>query len=191
VADRESGRVQKTGGVKLPLSISRSPLLVGGADREFRRLIYRMLITESRLIEVRRAIARQVGVSGSQYSVMMAILHLEGDAGISIGALADYLEVSGPHITGEVRKLAARGFVRKIANPNDLRGVLVRLSAPGRKRLLDAFAYIRQVNDILFDGVPAGEFQALGEFYRKFVTNTSLALDWTKRSSGGRDSSAA
>ncbi len=127
---RVPGR-RKKASAKLPLSISRPALLVEGSDAEFRRLIYRMLITESRLIDVRRAIARQVGVSGAQYSIMMAMLHLEGDDGIAINALASYLEVTGPHVTGEVRKLVARGMVRKTANPNDMRGVLVRYPSMG------------------------------------------------------------
>jgi len=165
---------------KLPLSISRPALLVDGSDREFRRLIYRMIIAESRLLDIRKAIARQVGVGGSQYTVMMAILHLEGETGISIGGLADYLEVSGPHITGEVRKLAALGLVRKSVNPDDMRGVQVRLSVTGRKRLLGAFDHIQQVNDILFDGVAPDEFRMLAKFNEKFMRSTSLALAWTR-----------
>ena len=175
----------------LPLSISLPSLLIEGSDQEFRRLIYRMIITESRLIEIRKGIARQVGVSGPQYTIMMAILHLEGDLGISIGGLAVYLEVTGPHITGEVRKLVALGLVRKTINPKDLRGVQVRLSAAGRKRLLGAFGYIRNVNDILFDGVSAEEFRALAKFNEKFMTNTLLALAWERKSSDRRPRSAA
>lgn len=166
---------------RLPLSISRPALLIDGTDREFRRLIYRMIITESRLVDLRKAIARRVEVSGTQYTLLMAVLHLQGDDGISVGGLADYLEVTGPHVTGEIRKLSAKGLVRKATNPNDKRGVLVRLTAEGRKRLLSAFEFIRSVNDILFDGVTGEEFRILTKFNQKFVRNTSLALEWTKQ----------
>lgn len=168
---------------KLPLSISRPALLVDGADREFRRLIYRMIITESRLVDIRKSIGQRVGVTGAQYHMMMAILHLQGEEGISVGSLADYLEVTGPHITGEIRKLTAKGFVRKTDNPQDKRVVLLQISAEGRKRLLSAFDFIRNVNDILFDGVTVEEFRALTKFNQKFVRNTSLALDWTEKMS--------
>jgi MarR family transcriptional regulator, organic hydroperoxide resistance regulator len=168
---------------RLPLSISRPALLIDGADREFRRLIYRMIITESRLVDIRKAIAQRVGVTGTQYTMLMAILHLQGDQGISVGDLADYLEVTGPHITGEIRKLVAKGFVRKTANPQDRRGVLLQLSTEGRGRLLSAFDFIRNVNDVLFDGVSGEEFKALTKFNQKFMRNTSLALDWIERMS--------
>jgi DNA-binding MarR family transcriptional regulator len=185
--ERTSARSEQ----RLPLSISRPALLVDGADREFRRLIYRMIITQSRLVDIRKAIAQRAGVTGTQYHMMMAILHLQGDEGISVGSLADYLEVTGPHITGEIRKLTAKGLVRKTANPQDKRVVLLQVSTEGRKRLLSAFDFIRNVNDILFDGVTGEEFRILEKFNQKFVKNTSLALDWTERMSLANKRAAA
>lgn len=161
---------------KLPSSISRPEMLVDGSDQEFRRLIYRMLITAARLADIRDAIAARVGVSGTQYTMLMSVLHLQGAEGISIGALAEHLEVTGPHVTSEIRKLAALGLVRKVANPSDRRGVLVRLSPDGRKRLLRAFAFIRGVNDLLFAGVTGAEFATLVGFNGKFVRNTEATL---------------
>src|SRR5438445_11825599 len=120
----------------LPLSVTRPEILVDGSDREFRRLIHRMLIGSARLAAVRESIAGRIGVSGTQYTMLMSVLRLQGSAGISITGLADYLEVTGPHVTGVIGKLAAQGFVRKVANPKDRRGVLVRLTPLGRRRLL-------------------------------------------------------
>jgi DNA-binding MarR family transcriptional regulator len=170
-------------GRKLPLSISRREMLVDGSDQEFRRLIYRMLITAARLADIRNAIAARVGVSGTQYTMLMSVLHLQGVEGISIGALAGHLEVTGPHVTGEIRKLAALGLVRKVANPSDRRGVLVRLSAEGRRRLLRAFAFVRGVNDRLFAQVTGAEFEASVGFNRKFVRNTQATLAWIAQES--------
>src|SRR5437660_1757106 len=147
-------RLQRTASVSLerdapalPLSISRPEILVGGSDREFRRLIHRMLIGWTRLDAIRDAIAARIGVSGTQYTMLMSVLHLQGDGGVSIGALADYLKVTGPHVTGVIGKLAALGLVRKTVNPKDRRGVLVRLTPSGRRRLLKTFGFIREVKD--------------------------------------------
>ncbi len=167
-----------------PLSISRPAQLPNHSDAAFRRLIYRMIITQSRLLEIRKRIAMRVGVSSAQYPMLMAILRLGGEGGVSISQLADYLEVTGPHITGEIKRLVAAGYVRKSPNPRDQRSVHVRLSSFGRKRLLAAFDYIRQINDILFDGVSAEEFKALSRFNQKFMATTSAALEWTEKSSG-------
>jgi len=168
-------------GAPLPLSVSRPAVLIEGSDHEFRRLIHRMILNEARLVDIRKSIAKKVGVGGAQYTMLMAVLRLQGDCGIAISALADFLEVSGPHVTGEVRKLVAKGYVRKNANPKDKRGVLISLTRQGRSRLLAAFAFIRSVNDILFDGVTADEFRTLVRFNQKFMKNSSLALDWIER----------
>src|ERR1043165_9239614 len=129
----------------LPLSVTRPEILPAGTDREFRRLIHRMLIGQGRLDAIRESIAERVGVSGTQYHMLMSVLHLQGASGVSIGALADYLEVTGPHVTGIIGKLVAKGFVRKAQNPNDGRGVLVKLTPTGRKKLLQAFEFIAAV----------------------------------------------
>jgi DNA-binding MarR family transcriptional regulator len=170
----------------LPLSITRPEILIDGSDREFRRLIHRMLIGAVRLDAVRESIAERIGVSGTQYTMLMSVLHLQGVSGISIGGLADYLEVTGPHVTAIVGKLVARGFVRKSVNPKDRRGVLVRLTPLGRKRLLQAFDFIASVNDRLFEGVGREEYRAVGGFHAKFIRNTKATLHWIGREAGGR-----
>jgi DNA-binding MarR family transcriptional regulator len=169
----------------LPLSVTRPEILIDGSDREFRRLIHRMLIGQARLAAVRECIAERIGVSGTQYTLLMSVLHLQGAAGVSIGALADYLEVTGPHVTGIVGKLVAGGFVRKAVNPKDRRGVLVKLTPAGRKKLLQAFAFISAVNDGLFEGVGREEYRAVASFNAKFIRNTKATLDWIDRQPGG------
>ena len=170
----------------LPLSVTRPEILVDGSDREFRRLIHRMLIGQARLDAIRESIAARIGVNGTQYTMLMSVLHLQGSAGVSITMLADYLEVTGPHVTGVIGKLAAGGFVRKAANPKDGRGVLVKLSPAGRKKLLQAFEFIAAVNDRLFEGVGREEYRAVASFNAKFIRNTQATLDWIGRQPGGR-----
>jgi len=169
----------------LPLSVTRPEILIDGSDREFRRLIHRMLIGQARLDVVRECIAGRIGVSGTQYTMLMSVLHLQGTAGVSITALADYLEVTGPHVTGVIGKLVAGGFVRKAPNPKDRRGVLVKLTPAGRKKLLQAFAFISAVNDRLFEGVGREEYRAVASFNAKFIRNTQATLDWIDRQPGG------
>ena len=132
----------------------------------------------------RESIAQRIGVNGTQYTMLMSVLHLQGGAGVSITSLADYLEVTGPHVTGVIGKLVAGGFVRKAVNPKDGRGVLVKLTPAGRKKLLQAFAFIAAVNDRLFEGVGREEYRAVASFHAKFIRNTQTTLDWIARQPG-------
>jgi DNA-binding MarR family transcriptional regulator len=110
----------------------------------------------------------------------MSALHQGGAQGISIGALAEYLEVTGAHVTIEIGKLAAAGLVRKVANPRDGRGVLVHLTRDGEQRIFAAYRLIRAINDRLFADISTAEFKALRSFSEKFVKNTETALLWAE-----------
>jgi MarR family transcriptional regulator, organic hydroperoxide resistance regulator len=161
-------------------------MLVGGADREFRHLIHRLLIISGRLEAVRELISQNLGVTGVQYSMMMSVLHQGGSEGMSIGALAKYHEVTGAHITTEIGKLASAGLVLKLTNPRDGRGILVRLTPEGQARLFRTYPLIRGINDRLFDSISGAEFKALRKFTETFVKNTEAALGWAKSRSPRR-----
>src|SRR5262249_6846119 len=77
-----------------PPSVSRSALLEGGSDHRFRQLVYDLLTLTARMEAVRGHLGRRIGVSGPQYSLMMAVAHLQGDSGVSVGAVAELMHVS-------------------------------------------------------------------------------------------------
>ena len=105
--------------------------------------------------------------------------------------MSDYLDVTGPHVTGIVGTLVKQGLLRKAVNPKDRRGVLVSLSPVGRKRLLQAFDFISSVNDRLFEGVSREEYRTVANFNARFVRNTQATLDWIDRQGGGKRSRTA
>ena len=62
---------------------------------------------------VREHLGRQMGITGPQYSVLVAVAHLQGEGGVSVGALAQALHVSSAFIATETRKLADAGLARQ------------------------------------------------------------------------------
>jgi DNA-binding MarR family transcriptional regulator len=56
-----------------------------------------------------------------------------GDDGLTVGTLAEKLNVSRPSATVAVRKLENKGFVRKSGHPADGRVVRVHLTKEGKK----------------------------------------------------------
>src|SRR5215471_4606151 len=113
------------------LTATRSTLLPARSDHTLRRVIYHLFTISSRMEELRRLLGRPIGISGPQFSLLMAIAELSGSHGVSVGELAGYLHVSGPFVTAESRKLAGKGYIEKAADPSDLRVSRVRLSAKG------------------------------------------------------------
>ena len=154
----------KSGGTPtfvLPPTATCEALLDRGSDRRFRALVNDLLTIATRMEIVREHLGRRMGISGPQYSVLVAIAHLQGDTGVSVGAVAQAMHVSSAFIAVETGKLARLCLVLKQRNPYDRRGVLLSLAPAGRLKIDRAGGEIRAVNDLFFGGLDQGSFRAL------------------------------
>ncbi len=159
-----------------PLSVSRPEVLLDGGDAAFRQVIYGLFTCGARLHQCRDAFGAAIGLTGVQYTILIATAHLQKARGVGVRGLADYLLVAMPHVTTEVGKLVGAGLLAKRRNPDDGRGVLVSVTAAGHEALNTLAPFLREINDILFDGVSREEFLALVRFVDKFVGNTERAV---------------
>lgn len=166
-----------------PLTVSRRDLLAGGEDVAFRRSLYLMVLAFSRLATCREAFGRALGLTGSQFAVLIGTAYQQGDDGVSVRALADHIQLAPTHVTTEVGRLIAKGLLTKAVNGRDRRGVLIRLSPRGEAAVREVAPFVRRVNDLLFAGVSRQEFAAVSEFLTRFAANTEDALDELRRTS--------
>lgn len=101
------------------------------------------------------------GLSGPRHGMMMAILHMEGERGVSVNGLAEHLHVRANFVTTETNKLRELGLIEKRDNPDDRRGVLVRLTPRGRALLERVMPELCELNDAIFQSVSAKDFDTL------------------------------
>jgi MarR family transcriptional regulator, organic hydroperoxide resistance regulator len=172
----------------LPPTISRRALLKGGSDRRFRALVHDLLTVSSRMELVRGHLGARMGMSGPQYSVLVAVAHLQGDGGVSVTALAKALHVSNAFIASETGKLAQRGFIHKRANPHDRRGVLLSIAPAGRIAIGRIGEEIRTINDLFFGALDAKAFAALSAAVGALVGSSRKAIHYVN--AAGRDPAA-
>lgn len=145
-----------------PLSASRPELLVDGSDHEFRELVHDMLAFASSIQEVRNQLGKAIGLSGTQYTILMAIARLsQKTPELGINLLAENLHWSGAFVTIEVNKLVAAGLVEKRANPEDRRRVVLSITPTAQKRLTDLRPLQVPANDTLFGSLSIQDFKAL------------------------------
>jgi MarR family transcriptional regulator, organic hydroperoxide resistance regulator len=166
-----------------PLTVSHRDLLAGGEDVAFRRSLYLMVLAFSRLATCREAFGRALGLTGSQFAVLIGTAYQQGAEGVSVRALADHIQLASTHVTTEVGRLIAKGLLTKAVNRRDRRGVLIRLSPRGEAAVREVAPFVRRVNDLLFAGVSRQEFAAVSEFLTRFAANTEDALDELRRTS--------
>jgi MarR family transcriptional regulator, organic hydroperoxide resistance regulator len=160
----------------LPPTISRLALLDGGSDARFRTLVHDLLTVSSRMELVRGHLGARMGMSGPQYSVLIAVAHLQGDVGVSVSAVARALHVSSAFVASETGKLAQRRLVHKRTNPHDRRGVLLRIAPAGRLEIGRIGEEIRAINDLFFGALDGKTFGALSAAIAALVGSSRKAI---------------
>jgi len=174
---RERTRHTKAG-PESSLTVSRPELLVDNTDLAFRQLIYDTLAFASRVQEVRNRLGQRIGLTGTAFTILISVRHLQGDDGIGVNQLADHLHLSGAFVTIEVNKLVKEGLVTKRTNPSDRRRVLLTVTQKARDLLQSLTVIQRPVNDALFADLTAEEFHILRNLMSRLVVtgDKSLAL---------------
>jgi DNA-binding MarR family transcriptional regulator len=168
--------VRRGNGYHPPLTVSHRALLVDGSDIEFRRLIYRLLQIEERLRHARAYLGRQAGLTGPQYSLLMAVAYLQGETGIAVRSLARELRVTSAFITTESRRLIGRGLVAKRQNPHDSRSTLVTITPAGRAAIARLVPEVRAVNDLFFGHLSRPAFVQAKRFLDQLMDGSRQAL---------------
>ncbi len=81
----------------------------------------------------RRAIARQGCLRAISSTQLHVLFLLVSDGDLTMGGLAEQLDVSLPNVTGIVERMVERGFVERIGADGDRRIVAVRMTDLGRQ----------------------------------------------------------
>jgi DNA-binding MarR family transcriptional regulator len=163
-------------GFSLPATVSHPALLSSGHDDSFRETLYQMVLSLGRLLTCREAFGRALGLTGSQFAVLIGTAYQQNGGGVTIRALADHVMLAPPHVTTEVGRLIRKGLLIKRPNQDDGRSVLVSLSPRGEAALTELAPFLRRVNDLLFQNVTRADFEVVSRFFETFALNTEFAL---------------
>jgi DNA-binding MarR family transcriptional regulator len=162
------------------LTASKPELLDKDGDRTLRGLLYDFFAFGRSLEAARAKFASYVGLSTTQYLIMIAIKNSTSDEPMGINQVATQLRLSGAFITNEVNKLVSEGLVEKSAHPSD--GRRVQLTATGRGfSLLTRLAAIqRPVNDALFGMLTRDEFRLLSQLLARLAAEGDRAVTFAE-----------
>jgi DNA-binding MarR family transcriptional regulator len=151
-------------------------------------MVYALVQGVSRLSAFRDDFGRQLGITPSQFAVLMSVAHCQGSSGVTIRALADHAAMAATHVTTEVGKLMRRGLLKKKASPSDRRSVLVSLTSQGQAGIDSLVPFVRDINDILFKDLDAATMNVVYEFSRRLMINAeSASAEVRKRKLEGDD----
>jgi MarR family transcriptional regulator, organic hydroperoxide resistance regulator len=159
-----------------PMTVSRPALLAGDSDRQFRQMIHSLVGYANSVLVVRDSFAAVLGISGSQYEILMVIYRLHANAPCTMSEVAHHVHRTLAFITIEVNKLVKHGFVEKRQDSVDRRRIFLSVTRSGIRRLEDIANIQRQLNDALFDTLTHAEFGALCRLYRKLPDSGERAV---------------
>ena len=162
---------------KYEATVSRPQLLVDGSDFALRQFLHDTLAFSARLQAVRGHFGAVIGLSGTQYTVLIAIAHLSSTTKkVGVNQVADHLHFSGAFITIEINKLVSGGLVEKEVDVVDRRRVVLTIT-PKARTLLDGLAPMqRPVNDMLFRDLSAADFENTRLLMSRMVTAANDAI---------------
>lgn len=159
-----------------PLTVSRGALLAGNNDRKFRELVHAFFAFQARHEAIRDGHAAYIGLAGIQYTILIAIGHLEAEGDVTVKTVCDHLHVSSAFIAVETAKLVERGLIAKGRDPKDARRTLLKTTREGHAQLAKLAPAQRTVNDIEFGGLSRADFLALHRIMNRLIDNCDAAL---------------
>jgi DNA-binding MarR family transcriptional regulator len=158
------------------LTASKPELLHKDGDRTLRGLLYDFFAFGRSLETARETFASFVGLSPTQYLILIAVKNSTAEEPMGINQVAERLYLSGAFVTNEVSKLVSDGLIEKSAHPSDGRRVQLALTQHGVSRLIRLAALQRPVNDALFGMLTREEFKVLSQLLSRLASNADSAL---------------
>ena len=104
-----------------------------------------------------------------EFDVLSALRRAGAPYELSPGQLVTQTLVTSGTMTNRVDRLTARGLVQRLPDPHDRRGVIVRLTEAGRRRVDDAFAGLLDRERELLGSLTASDRTRLADLLRSLV----------------------
>lgn len=104
-----------------------------------------------------------------EFDVLAALRRAGGEYELSPGRLIRETLVTSGTMTNRIDRLAARGFVERLPDPNDRRGVLVKLTPEGREAVDGAFAALVDAEKTLLADLPTKDRTQLAALLRTLM----------------------
>lgn len=117
----------------------------------------------------RRAAFSAHDIESWEFDVLAALRRAGAPYELSPGRLLRETLVTSGTMTNRVDRLAARGLVERSPDPEDRRGVIVRLTGEGKSAVDDAFEALLAAEQSLLADLPAREQKKLAALLRTLL----------------------
>lgn len=106
-------------------------------------------------------LARFIGLSQSEYLILIAVNQAEPESEVGIAEIARRLRLSSAFVTFEVGKLVQKGLLTKLPHSTDRRRVHLIITARGLEKLDSLTSIQASVNEALFASLDHNDLERL------------------------------
>ena len=149
-------------------------------DLEVEGIVHRMNGLTRRIKRSHTEVLTEHGLTWEEWDVLGALRRAGPPYRRSAGELAKIAELSSGAMTNRLDKLEQSGFVKRMPDPTDRRGVLVELTATGKKKWLESTGAEAQREALIAAALSNKEKEQLNALLRR------LMLEFERRE--GRES---
>jgi MarR family transcriptional regulator, organic hydroperoxide resistance regulator len=118
-----------------------------------RWLMWEISAINSYLEEIRQFQAKVLGITGPQWTILIALAELDKEQGVPVNVVSKLMHVDSSFITTQSKLLEKKGFLRRKPSANDARVVQMSLTDKTYKHLASVAAQQEALNEFVF-----GEF---------------------------------
>lgn len=117
-----------------------------------------------KVLRLDATVARRLGIQGTD----LASLELleTADEPVTPTMLSDYLGISTGSATAAIDRLERAGFVRRVPNSHDRRGIIIEPVEGQQERLLSAYHQLRSRYAELIEGISDDELDVINRFLK-------------------------
>ena len=124
-----------------------------GKNQEIvRQFVWDIASINVHLDEIRHFWARELGISGPQWMILMAIGDLDRGKGVAVKDVSAMLHVDPSFVTTQSKMLEKNGFMRRIPSTEDARVVLMSLSDKASKKIATLSSRREVLSEFVFAG---------------------------------------
>ena len=106
-----------------------------------------------------------------EYDVLAALRAAASPHELSPGALVTETQVASGTMTNRIDRLSRRGYVTREPDPDDRRGVLVRLTVSGRRKIDQVAADLATAEALAWEQLGARKSDQLDALATEFITD--------------------
>ena len=125
---------------------------------------------------IRDGHAKQIGLAGIEYTILISIGHLGLDGDVNVKTVADHLHMSGAFVTTVTSKLQRLGLVEKAQDSVDRRRISLAVTENGKALLRELAPYQREINDVEFGPLSREDFQTISRIMEALIESSDKAF---------------